>query len=1083
MLNSIIRFALKQRLLVIAIALFLVGFGTWQAMQAPIDVFPDLNRPRVVIMTEAPGLAPEEVETLVTFPIETAVNGANGVQAVRSASGVGISVIYVEFDWNTDIYNDRQIVAERLQLVQERMPKGVKPTLAPVSSIMGQILMLGMWSNDGETEPLELRTLGDWVVRQRLLTIPGVSQVFTMGGGRKQFQVLVDPDAMLRFGIALHEVKQAVQNSNQNATGGYLDEQGPNELLVRGLGRVQSIKDLQKVVVTMKEGRPIALGQIARVIEGPQVKRGDSSAWVRNEDGHYSGGPAVILTINKQPGADTRRVTEDVMAAIDELRPSLPGDLRIEPLYTQKSFIDRAIENVVEALRDGGILVVIILFLFLMNVRTTFITLTAIPLSLVMTAIVFSIFGLSINTMTLGGLAVAIGELVDDAIVDVENIYRRLKENRGSDNPKHPLLVVFRASIEIRNSIVFGTMIVILVFLPLFALSGMEGRLFAPLGVAYIVSILSSLLVSLTVTPVLSYWLLGKQKLKGHEKDGFVLRGIKWIGDKVIRFSLTVPRFNLAVTAILVALSGMFLVSLERDFLPPFNEGAVQLNVVLPPGTSLATSNDISSRVETRLREIEDIEGFIRRTGRAELDEHAEGVNMSEFILELDPKSPRSREEQLEEIREAMADIPGIVTAVEQPIAHLISHMISGVKAQIGIKIYGDDLDLLRRKAGEMEAAMKAVSGTKDVLVEPQVIIPQLRIELDRDKLLLYGLSAVEVNEFIETALNGQVVSEILIGQRTFDLMLRLDEDYRENLQTLRRLTIDLADGGKLPLESVANIYESGGPNTINREDVRRRIVLQCNVSERGVVDVVQDIQKKVQPIVESLPPGYFVQYSGQFESQQSASRVIGVLFAVSLVGVFLVLYTMFRSVNLSLQVMMALPMAFIGSVAALVITGQTLTVAAMVGFISLAGIASRNGILLLNHYLHLVKHEGEDWTKEMIVRAGLERLAPVLMTALTSGIGLVPLVMAAGEPGKEILYPVATVILGGLISSTLLDFFVHPALFWLIGLKSAERVVNESKTDIPLFEESEDEESHQRINPSPSRTTESPQPLSEPAT
>lgn len=1095
MLNSIIRFALKQRLLVIAVALFLVGFGTWQALHAPIDVFPDLNRPRVVIMTEAPGLAPEEVETLITFPIETAVNGANGVQAVRSSSGVGISVIYVEFDWNTDIYNDRQIVNERLQLVQDRMPQGVKPTLAPISSIMGQILMLGMWSDDGATEPLELRTLGDWVVRQRLLTIPGVSQVFTMGGGRKQFQVLVDPDAMLRFGVSLHEVRQAVQNSNDNATGGYLDEQGPNELLVRGLGRVQSIEDLQKVVVTMKEGRPIALGQIARVIEGPQVKRGDSSAWVRNENldqsaidnqessMDWSGGPAVILTINKQPGADTRRVTDDVMAAIAELRPSLPGDLRIEPLYTQKSFIDRAIENVVEALRDGGILVVIILFLFLMNVRTTFITLTAIPLSLVMTAIVFSIFGLSINTMTLGGLAVAIGELVDDAIVDVENIYRRLKENRASDNPQHPLLVVFRASVEIRNSIVFGTMIVILVFLPLFALSGMEGRLFAPLGVAYIVSILSSLLVSLTVTPVLSYWLLGSQKIKGHERDGFILRGIKWVGDKVIRFSLTVPRFNLAVTAVLVVLAGMFLMTLERDFLPPFNEGAVQLNVGLPPGTSLATSNNISSRVETRLREIEDIEGFIRRTGRAELDEHAEGVNMSEFILELDPESPRSREEQLEEIREAMADIPGIVTAVEQPIAHLISHMISGVKAQIGIKIYGDDLDLLRRKASEFEAAMKSVPGVKDLLVEPQVIIPQLRIGLDRDKLLLYGLSAVEVNDFIETALNGQVVSEVLIGQRTFDLMLRLDEDYRENMQTLKRLTIDLADGGKVPLESVANIYESGGPNTINREDVRRRIVLQCNVSERGVVDVVQDIQKKVQSVVESLPPGYFVQYSGQFESQQSASRVIGILFAVSLVGVFLVLNTMFRSVNLSLQVMMALPMAFIGSVIALVITGQTLTVAAMVGFISLAGIASRNGILLLNHYLHLVQHEGEGWTKEMIVRAGLERLAPVLMTALTSGIGLVPLVMAAGEPGKEILYPIATVILGGLISSTLLDFFVHPALFWLIGLKSAERVVNKSKTDIALVEESEDERFHQQFTQSLSMTTETSPPLSEPAT
>ncbi|WP_417738861.1 efflux RND transporter permease subunit [Rosistilla oblonga] len=1071
MLNAIIRFALHQRLLVIAAALFLVGYGTWQAMHSQIDVFPDLNRPRVVIMTEAPGLAPEEVETLITFPIETTMNGANGVQAVRSASGVGISVIYVEFDWGTDIYNDRQIVNERLQLVQERMPEGVKPTLAPISSIMGQILMLGMWSEDDSTPPLELRTLGDWVVRQRLLTIPGVSQVFTMGGGRKQFQVLVDPDAMLRFGVALHEVKQAVQNSNENATGGYLDEQGPNELLVRALGRVQSIEDLQKVVVTMREGRPIALGQIATVVAGPQVRRGDSAAYLRDGEGEFSGGPAVILTINKQPGADTRRVTDDVLAAIDDLRPSLPEGLRIEPLYTQKSFIDRAIANVVEALRDGGFLVVIILFLFLMNVRTTFITLTAIPLSLVMTAIVFSFFGISINTMTLGGLAVAIGELVDDAIVDVENIFRRLKENRSLANPKPPLLVVFRASIEIRNSIVFGTMIVILVFIPLFALSGMEGRLFAPLGIAYIVSILSSLLVSLTVTPVLSYWLLGKQKLTEHERDGLLLRGIKWIGDRVIRFSLRLPRLNLTVTAVLVALAGLFAYSLERDFLPPFNEGAVQLNVVLPPGTSLETSNQIAQRVEQRLQQIDDVQQFIRRTGRAELDEHAEGVNMSEFILELDPESPRPRESQLEEIREAMADIPGIVTAVEQPIAHLISHMLSGVKAQIGIKIYGDDLDTLRRKAEEMQSAIGTIAGVKDLMVEPQVTIPQLRIELDRDKLLVHGLTPAEVNEFIETAMNGQVVSEVLIGQRTFDLLIRLDEDYRENLQSLRRLTINLKDGGMLPLEAVAKIYESGGPNTINRENVRRRIVLQCNVADRGVVDVVQDIQQRVAPVVASLPPGYFVQYSGQFESQQSASRVIGALFAVSLVGVFLVLFTMFRSVNLSLQVMAALPMAFIGSVIALVVTGQTLTVAAMVGFISLAGIASRNGILLLNHYLHLVRHEGEDWTQEMIVRAGLERLAPVLMTALTSGIGLVPLVMAAGEPGKEILYPVATVILGGLISSTMLDFFVHPALFWLFGIDEARRVVEESGNELELTEESDDLDHESTTNHPPLTT------------
>jgi HME family heavy-metal exporter len=570
----------------------------------------------------------------------------------------------------------------------------------------------------------------------------------------------------------------------------------------------------------------------------------------------------------------------------------------------------------------------------------------------------------------------------------------------------------------------------------------MEGRLFAPLGVAYIVSILSSLLVSLTVTPVLSYWLLGNRDLRGSETDGFVLHWLKWVAEKVIRFSLAVPRLNLAVTLAGVSIAGVLLMTLEKDFLPPFNEGSIQLNVVLPPGTSLATSTEINRTVEQRLLEIDDIEKFVRRTGRAELDEHAEGVNTSEYILELDPQSPRTRAAQLEEIRVAMSEIPGIVTAVEQPLAHLISHMLSGVKAQIGIKIYGDDLDVLRRRAEEFKLAMNRVPGVTDLMVEPQVVIPQLRLELDRDKLLLYGLSVAEVNEFIQTAMNGEVVSEVLRGQRTFDLLVRMNESYREDLTALRRLAIELKDGGRIPLSAVARIEESGGPNTINRENVRRRIVIQSNVSGRGVVDVVNEIKQAVRRSVQSLPTGYFIEYSGQFESQQTASRVIGALFAVSLIGVFLVLYAMFRSVNLSLQVMAALPMAFIGSVAALVLTGQTLTVAAMVGFISLGGIASRNGILLLNHYLHLVQHEGEGWTKQMIVRGGLERLSPVLMTALTSGIGLVPLVLAAGEPGKEILYPVATVILGGLISSTLLDFFVHPALFWLFGLREAQRVV-----------------------------------------
>lgn len=1055
MLNAVIRFSLNQRMFVAALAMFLVFYGTWQIAVMPIDVFPDLNRPRVVIMTEAQGMAPEEVESLITFPIETAMNGANGVVAVRSSSGVGISVIYVEFDYETDIYTDRQIVAERMQMVQDRLPRNVTPQLAPISSIMGQVLMLGMWSDDPNVKPMELRSTADWIVRQRLLTISGVSQVFTMGGERKQFQVLVDPDAMLRLGVTLEQVENAVSSSNGNVTGGYLDRLSHNEILVRSLGRLGSLDDLKKVPITIRDGRPVLLSQVAEVVEGAQVKRGDSSAFTRRESPQenetlFSGGPAVVLTINKQPGADTRGVTTDVLEAIEELKKTLPETTHIAAVYSQKAFIDRAIENVVEALRDGSILVVIILFLFLFNLRTTLITLTAIPLSLVMTAIVFAIFGFSINTMTLGGIAVAMGELVDDAIVDVENIFRRLKENRAATDPLNPLLVVYRASAEVRRSIVFGTLIVILVFIPLFALGGMEGKLFAPMGVAYIVSILSSLAVSLTVTPVLSYWFLGLSKA-GSKNDGLLLIGLKWLGSRMIQFSLAFPKLNLAVTLCAVVLAGLFLTRLEKDFLPPFNEGTVQLNVVLPPGTSLVASNDISKAVEESLMRMDDVVGFVRRTGRAELDEHAEGVNMSEIVIELDPNSPRSREQQLSEIRNAMKQIPGIVTAVEQPIAHLISHMLSGVKAQIGIKLYGDDLDILREKADEIYAKMKSVPGVADALIEPQTLIPQLRIELNRDQLLHYGLLADDVNLYVQTAMNGRIVSEVLDGMRTYDLLVRMKEDYRQNTAELSRLSIHLPEGGTLPLSALANIYPANGPNAVNRENVRRRAVIQCNVEGRGVVDVVSDIQSAIAPVVETLPSGYRVQYGGQFESQQRASRIISALFAVSIAGIFLVLYSLFGSANLALQVMAALPMAFIGAVAALVLTGQTLTIAAMVGFISLAGIASRNGILLLQHYIHLVEHENEDFNYKMIVRAGLERLAPVLMTALTSGIGLVPLVLSSGEAGKEILYPVATVILGGLISSTLLDFFVHPALFVLFGMNAARRSIESKQEAVDL--------------------------------
>jgi HME family heavy-metal exporter len=1035
MLNAIIKAALRYRLLTIALSLTLLFYGGYALYHLPIDVFPDLNRPRVTILTEAPGLAPEEVETQVTFPLEAVLNGASGVQAVRSTSGVGLSVVQIEFSWGADIYRARQIVTEKMGLVADHMPAGVRPQLAPVSSIMGQIMMIGMHSEGGQTSPMEVRTLADWVVRQRLLTIPGVAQVTTMGGGRKQYQVLVNPDELVKYDLTLDEVEQAVAKSNANATGGYLDE-GGDELLVRSLGRVQSVEDLASVVVNADRERPIALNQVAQVVEAPQVKRGDAAV---------NGQPAVMLIVAKQPGADTRVLTEQVEAAIEDVRATLPPDIRLDPgIYQQKAFIDLSIDNVLEALRDGGILVVIVLFLFLMNFRTTFITLTAIPLSIVVTGLIFKWFGMSINTMTLGGLAVAIGELVDDAIVDVENIFRRLRENRHATQPLPALRVVYEASSEVRNSIVFSTIVVVLVFIPLFALDGMEGRLFVPLGVAYVVSILASLLVSLTVTPVLAYWLLPSAKVMEHGADNRLVRGLKQMAGWAIRLSIRHPWPILGTVAALVALSIGALLQLGRDFLPPFNEGTVQVNVILPPGTSLETSNRIAGMVDERIKRIAGVTNFGRRTGRAEQDEHAEGVNASEIIISFDPYSGRTREEILAELREELTQVQGVVISVEQPLQHLISHMLSGVKAQIGIKIYGDDLHALRRAAARVQSAIRDVPGVKDLLVEQQTEIPQLQIRLQRDKLLQYGLNADTVNEFVFTALNGRTVSTIIQGQRTFDLVVRLEEAYRTSPERLRRLAIRLPGGGRVPLENVADISRDSGPNMIQRENVRRRIIVQCNAAGRDLNSIVNDMEARLAPVRKSLPAGYFIELGGQFESQRSATRTIGLLSLVSLVGMFLALYTLFHSTNLALQVLSALPMAAIGAIAALVITGQSLTVASLVGFISLAGIASRNGILLIAHYLHLVQHEGESFTPEMIERAGKERLSPMLMTALTAGIALIPLVLAAGEPGKEILYPVATVILGGLISSTLLDFFVHPALFWQFGRGPAERRLTE---------------------------------------
>lgn len=1046
-MNSLIRFALHHRLLVIALSLVTLLGGGYICSTLPIDIFPNLTRPRVTVMTEAAGLSPEEVEALVTFPLETAFNGATGVEAVRSSSGIGLSVIYVEFGWNTDVYKARQIVNERLAIVKSQLPEGTEPQLTPISSIMGQIMMVGMWSKDGSTKPLEVRTLADWVVRQRLLTIPGVSQVIVMGGGRKQYQVQVNPDLLIAFGVSLEEVERALQESNQNATGGYL-ERASMEYLVRGIGRATTPSQIGMTVV--KNGtRPILVRDVATVVEGAQIKRGDSSV---------NGEPAVVLTIAKQPDADTRHLTDSVEEAIEEIQKSFtqtnPDLILDASLYQQKTFIEYGVHNVVEALRDGAILVVIILFLFLMNLRTTFITLTAIPLSLVLTGLFFYITGMSVNVMTLGGLAVAMGELVDDAIVDIENVFRRLKENSHAEQPLPPLTVIYHASLEVRSSIVFSTMLVILVFVPLFALYGIEGRLFAPLGVAYIVSILASLLVSLTLTPVLGSLLLSASKEGKEEHDGLLLRVLKRVATPILRMNFHAGANSVVLVVIFASIlgSGVLLSRLGTDFLPPFDEGAAQVNVVLPPGSSLEQSGRAARMVDEAFkRHIVDpqhptglIRSFVRRTGRAELDEHAEGVNISEYVVTLNANSGVSRQQALATLREELEEIPGIEYEAEQPLAHMISHMLSGVSAQIAIKLYGDDLDVLRKKAQEIKTAIEGTEGLAPPVVEPQQLIPQLRIELDRERLAQFGVTPGFVNEFIQTALNGKSVSSILDGQKTFDLVVRLDDRYRTDFANLHRLSLDLPNGERIPLEAVAKIYEAGGPNTINRENVRRRITIRCNTTDRDLGSVVADIRTAIESKV-TLPEGYFVQFGGQFEAQQEATRLIGILSLVSLAGVFLVLYTLYPSARIVLQIMLALPIAFVGGVLALWITGQTLTVAGMVGFISLGGIAARNGILLVSHYLHLMREEGEGFTPQMIIRGSLERLAPVLMTALTAGIGLIPLVWGGQQPGKEILYPVATVILGGLITSTACEYIVHPGIFWRFSGKDAETLTRKT--------------------------------------
>ncbi|MCL4204150.1 MAG: CusA/CzcA family heavy metal efflux RND transporter [Pirellulaceae bacterium] len=1086
MLNHIIAFCLKNRVLVLAVTVVLIIYGGRRAAELPIDVFPNLNRPTVTIMVEAHGLAPEEVETLVTFPIESAMNGASDVRRVRSASGIGLSIIWVEFDWGTDIYVDRQIVAEKLQLVGERLPEEAHPVMAPISSIMGEIMLVGMRAT-GETTPIELRTLADWEVRQRLLAVAGVSQVSVMGGEMKQYQVLTSPEKLARHDVTLDELTAAVEKSNIVTGGGFLLSK-THESLIRIIGRATSLEEIADTAVRAGDPVPITVRQVADVRYAGPVRRGDAS---------IEGERSIILSVQKQPGADTLLLTKKIDETLDNIRSRLPPDIVISTdIFKQADFIESAIDNVNEAIRDGVIWVIVVLFIFLWNLRISLITLTAIPMSIIITALAFSYFDISINTMTLGGLAVAIGELVDDSIVDIENIFRRLKENYHKPSPDKPLKVIFLASCEVRNSIVYATLIVVLVVFPLFSLAGLEGRMFAPLGLAYMATLLSSLIVSLTVTPVLASYLLPRANFLKKEGDPLLLRWLKWVETHLLRFTLRYATAVIAVFAGLVLVFSSAIFWMGGEFLPRFNEGSLTIAAMAPPGVSMEESNRIALRVERMLMEIPEVKHVSRRTGRAELDEHAENVNFSEIDVGLiQPERPkpgfhfavlraipglhgfgveivgRPRDEVMAEIRDIVAEVPGVKVNIGQPISHRLDHMMSGIRSQIAVKLYGRDIEELRDRGQDIGEVMAAVPGVVDLQLEQQVDIPQVRVTIRRQDAARYGLAPADVAKALETALQGRTVSQVLEGQRVFDLVVWFDEEARNNIDAIRATLISTPDGSRVALGTLADVVPTQGPNTINRENVQRRFIIQCNTAGRDLVSVVQDIQAAVEEKVKpTLKDGYFVEYGGQFEARKEANRRLLLLGSFAVAGIFLLLYKCLASWRAALLVMSNIPQAAIGVVIALLWVNQPtaetladaswweiprvwagatiLSVAHWVGFITLTGIVSRNGIMMISHYIHLMKYEGEVFGEKMIVRGTLERLAPVLMTAITTMIGLIPLALGAGQTGKEILHPLAVVVIGGLLMSTLLDQIVTPALFFKFGRKVYEKVKDEEDAE-----------------------------------
>jgi len=1022
MLNKIILWSLRNRLITLFGAAAVLAGGIYAATTIPIDVFPDLTAPTVTVLTEAHGMAAEEVELLVTFPIETGVNGAAGVRRVRSSSAQGISIVWVEFDWGEDIYRARQIVSEKLQILAAQLPGGSgPPVLAPITSIMGEILLVGLTSE--RHTPMEVRTLADWTVRKRLLAIPGVAQVVPIGGAVKEYQVLVHPDRLRFYNVGLDDVLRAAELSNAIASGGVYLESG-QEILIRGLGRVQSLEDIEKTVVGLPNGAPVRIGDVADVQIGPRPRFGAASV---------NAEPAVVLSIQKQPNANTLELTGRIDSELARLQETLPEGISINrSIFRQAEFISSAVDNVIEALRDGALLVVVILFVFLWNFRTTAISVLAMPLSLAIAVITMLLLGITINTMTLGGMAIAIGAVVDDAIIDVENTFRRLRENRRlPERERRPALsVVYDAALEIRAPIVKATVIISIVFVPLFFLSGVEGRMLQPLGFAYIVSILASLVVAVTVTPVLCSFLLPEASFMDRERESWLVEHLKRAYARTLQVVLRYPNAVTLAAAPLVVVTLAVFPFLGRGFLPEFQEGTLTVSAITVPGTGIEESDELGRLVEQKMLQHPAVVSTARRTGRAELDEHAQGVNAAEIDVLLD-LSRGELGETMDELRTNLGAVPGTNITIGQPIGHRIDHMLSGTRAAIAVKIFGPDLHELRRIGQSVREAVQDVPGVVDLAVEQQADVPQLRILADRDAMSKYGVTPGTLAEAIDVAFYGEPVSQVLEGQNAFDLVVRFDEEHRGSAEKIRNAVIDTPLGARVELGWLAEITEDRGPNTISRENIQRKIVVQSNVSGRDVASVVDEFRRRIEAGVD-LPEGYYVEYGGQFESGEAAARAISLLSTLSILAIFLILYQEFESARTAVLIMVNLPLALIGGVAALLGSGGMLNVASLVGFIALFGIAVRNGILLVSHYNRLIS-EGEP-LREAVYRGSLERLNPILMTALCAALALIPLAIGGGEAGKEIQAPMAIVVLGGLLSSTALNMVVVPALFLRYG-------------------------------------------------